>query len=91
MTLIEACAQATQHPEDVQQLIALANSKQAVRNVPRGLYREMIETSDNPTADNCALLLRSVFICCNDSGDYAPLDGLHGLETVRPKPRFHMS
>lgn len=90
VTLIEACAQEKQDAGTVQQFYALANSKQAVRNVPRGLYRELIETSDDPTRNNFARLLRSVFIYCNESGDFAPLDGLRGLETMRPKPRCGM-
>ena len=90
VALMEACAQKKQDAGDVQRFIALANSKQAVRGVPRGLYRELLETSDNPTQDNFARLLRSVFIYCNESGDYAPLDGLHDLETARPKPRCGM-
>ena len=87
VTLIEACAQAEQDGATVQQFIVLANSLPALRNVPRGLYRELIETSDYPTPDNFAWLLRSIKFYCNEAEDFDPLDGLRGLETVRPKPR----
>jgi len=86
VTLIEACAQENQDAATVQQFVVLANSLPALRNVPRGLYRELIETSDCPTPNNFAWLLRSIKFYCSEAEDFAPLDGLRGLETVRPKP-----
>lgn len=86
ITLAEACAQATQNQGAVVQFQALAESKEAVRGVPRPLYRAMLEAVDAPTPNNFALFLREAKAWCNATETFSPLDGLRGLETVRPRP-----